>query len=99
MKSLRVAARIFVFCVASGGLWGAPAVQSGYVNVGPEKIYFETAGSGPAIVFIHDGVVHSRVWDDQFAGDRNQQYLFESASIFLARPSPFSSSLALLSSA
>ncbi|MFH1197863.1 MAG: alpha/beta hydrolase [bacterium] len=41
--------------------------SSGFINVGKDKLYYEVAGEGPAIIFIHDGLVHSAVWDEQFS--------------------------------
>jgi pimeloyl-ACP methyl ester carboxylesterase len=50
-----------------------PAEQtSGYAPSGAAKIYFETAGAGPDLVFVHAGVSDSRMWDPQveaFAGN------------------------------
>lgn len=40
-------------------------VRSGYITVGPDSLYYETVGSGPVMILIHDGVVHSRIWDEQ----------------------------------
>ena len=40
--------------------------RSGYAPSGAANLYFETAGSGPALVFIHAGVSDSRMWDPQF---------------------------------
>jgi len=41
--------------------------QSGYIDVKDGKLYYETNGQGDeTIVLIHDGLVHSVVWDDQF---------------------------------
>jgi pimeloyl-ACP methyl ester carboxylesterase len=41
--------------------------DSGYVDVPNGKLYFESAGSGAeTIVFIHDGLVHHEIWDNQF---------------------------------
>lgn len=37
----------------------------GYVDVPHGRLYYETAGDGPALVLIHDGLLHSAVWDDQ----------------------------------
>jgi hypothetical protein len=31
------------------------------------RIYYEVAGSGPALVLIHGGQMDSRMWDEQFA--------------------------------
>jgi len=42
-------------------------VESGYIKVPNGKLYFETTGSGEeTIVFIHDGLVHHEIWDNQF---------------------------------
>jgi len=41
--------------------------DSGYIQVENGKLYYETAGQGEeTLVFIHDGLVHSAVWDQQF---------------------------------
>jgi pimeloyl-ACP methyl ester carboxylesterase len=37
---------------------------SGYLDVGGCKIYYETRGSGSAIVLLHDGLLSSVVWDE-----------------------------------
>jgi 3-oxoadipate enol-lactonase len=39
---------------------------SGYAQSGAAKIYFETTGAGPDLVFVHAGVSDSRMWDAQF---------------------------------
>ncbi|UCD74741.1 MAG: alpha/beta hydrolase [Phycisphaerales bacterium] len=48
---------------------GAPSVpepmQAGYADVGGGEIYYEVFGDGPAVVLIHDGLMHSEVWDCQ----------------------------------
>ena len=41
-------------------------VKSGYASSGAANLYFETAGNGPALVFLHAGVADSRMWDPQF---------------------------------
>jgi pimeloyl-ACP methyl ester carboxylesterase len=43
----------------------APGLKSGYLGTGEDKVYYEAAGAGPAIVFIHDGVLPSEEWDGQ----------------------------------
>ena len=40
--------------------------NSGYVDSEGAKIYFESAGNGPALVFIQAGVADCRMWDPQF---------------------------------
>ena len=37
---------------------------SGYLDVAGSKIYYEERGSGPAIVLLHDGLLHSVTWDE-----------------------------------
>jgi len=40
---------------------------SGYIRTGDDSIFYEFSGSGPAMVLIHDGLVHREVWDAQFS--------------------------------
>jgi pimeloyl-ACP methyl ester carboxylesterase len=42
------------------------AVQTGYAPAGGAKLYFECAGAGAPLVFLHAGVSDSRMWDPQF---------------------------------
>ncbi len=44
----------------------ADGITTGYVASEGAKIYFETAGGGPALVFLHAGVADRRMWDTQF---------------------------------
>ena len=37
-----------------------------YTPVRGEKLYYETAGEGTPLVFVHAGFLDSRMWDDQF---------------------------------
>ena len=37
---------------------------SGYLDVGGSKIYYETRGSGPAIILLHDGLLPAVTWDE-----------------------------------
>lgn len=41
--------------------------QTGYAEANGARVYYETAGEGPAVVFIHAGVGDRRMWNDQFA--------------------------------
>jgi len=41
-------------------------VNSGYVSVEGDKIYYELAGEGDNIVLLHDGLIHREIWDEQF---------------------------------
>jgi 3-oxoadipate enol-lactonase len=44
------------------------STNSGYLNVKDGKLYYEYQGNGDeTIVFIHDGLVHGVVWDNQFS--------------------------------
>jgi 3-oxoadipate enol-lactonase len=45
---------------------GTSAVKTGYAPYNGAKLYFETRGDGPALVFIHAGVSDHRMWDPQF---------------------------------
>jgi pimeloyl-ACP methyl ester carboxylesterase len=40
--------------------------KSGFAPADDARIYFESAGAGPAVVFIHAGVSDRRMWDPQF---------------------------------
>ena len=63
------------FAVAVALLWfalGAAAqttpvaggAGSGYIDAGGSKLYFEECGSGPGVVLLHDGLLHSVTWDE-----------------------------------
>jgi pimeloyl-ACP methyl ester carboxylesterase len=43
----------------------------GYIAVPGGKIYTEVDGEGPAVVFVHAGVAHLRMWDEQVAALRD----------------------------
>ena len=44
------------------------SVISGYIDVKDGKLYYETLGHGDrTIVFVHDGLIHGVVWDNQFS--------------------------------
>ena len=42
-------------------------ITEGTMNLDGERIYYETAGQGDAVLFAHAGFVDSRMWDEQFA--------------------------------
>jgi len=42
-----------------------PDFSSGYAPSGRAQLYFETAGTGDALVFLHAGVSDSRMWEPQ----------------------------------
>lgn len=39
----------------------------GFAEANGARIYFESAGEGAAVIFLHAGVADRRMWDDQFA--------------------------------
>lgn len=41
--------------------------NSGYISVPNGRLYYEDAGQGTCIAFIHDGMLHSEAYDPQFA--------------------------------
>ncbi len=43
---------------------GTDKETSGYLDVGGSKIYYETRGSGAAIILLHDGLLHAVTWDE-----------------------------------
>ncbi len=40
--------------------------QTGFAEINGAKIYYEIAGAGHPLVFIHGGLVDSRLWDENF---------------------------------
>ncbi len=56
-------------CAGPGGIDPfAPKRASGYVEVDAGRLYFETAGSGTPVVFLHAFALDTRMWDDQYEG-------------------------------
>ena len=45
---------------------GAPPAGN-TLDVGGSKIYYEQCGSGPSVVLLHDGLIHSVTWDGSWA--------------------------------
>jgi pimeloyl-ACP methyl ester carboxylesterase len=41
--------------------------KSGYAEVNGVQLYFEIAGEGADLVFVHAGCADSRMWDPQFS--------------------------------
>jgi pimeloyl-ACP methyl ester carboxylesterase len=41
--------------------------KSGFVDVDGGRLYYQEAGQGPTVVFLHDGLLHSGTWDEQIA--------------------------------
>ena len=71
--------RAISIIVLTGCLCGVPGISqelSGpraegetgrFLDLGGSHIYYEECGSGPAIVLLHDGLVHSVTWDGVWA--------------------------------
>jgi 3-oxoadipate enol-lactonase len=41
-------------------------IQTGFAPINGAQLYYEMAGSGKTLVFVHAGVADNRLWDDQF---------------------------------
>jgi 3-oxoadipate enol-lactonase len=54
-------------------------VDQGYVDSGGARLFYQTSGTGQALVFIHAGVADSRMWRLQFEGlaDTNRIVAFD----------------------
>ncbi len=64
MKALSLSTFVLIlFC----GFAVAQTGNSGYIDAGEAKIFYEMAGDGDALIFIHDGLVHREIWDEQFS--------------------------------
>src|SRR5437868_613512 len=50
--------------IADGGGPSPASERSGYLDLSGSKLYYEECGSGPAIVLLHDGLLHSVSWDE-----------------------------------
>jgi 3-oxoadipate enol-lactonase len=58
---------LLLLLTASSHFARALTRTSGYAEVNGTRLYYETMGKGRAVVFIHGGLVDSRMWDNQFA--------------------------------
>lgn len=43
-----------------------PETQTGYFETNGAKLYYEVAGEGHPLVFVHAGIADSSMWDEQF---------------------------------
>lgn len=82
-------------CLAGSTLISAKEkTQSGTVEVNGTRLYYETAGEGPAVVLVHGGLVDSRLWDDQMKAfakhHRVVRYDLRGFGRSAAAPQPFS---------
>jgi 3-oxoadipate enol-lactonase len=48
------------------GALAGQQIEAGYLRVGSDSIYFEVAGTGAPVILMHDGLVHSATWREQF---------------------------------
>jgi pimeloyl-ACP methyl ester carboxylesterase len=56
-------------CAGPGGIDPfAPKREGGYVDVDGGRLYYEAAGTGTPVVFLHAFALDTRMWDDQFEG-------------------------------
>jgi pimeloyl-ACP methyl ester carboxylesterase len=46
---------------------GGIQIEAGYADIFGAPLYYEIAGSGPALVLLHEGFADSRMYDDQVA--------------------------------
>ena len=55
------------FSICANDALGSPVMNSGYVDVPGGKLYYDAIGEGQPLVMIHDGLLHRKTWDYQFA--------------------------------
>jgi pimeloyl-ACP methyl ester carboxylesterase len=67
MRIEKLLSALIVSCIiiAVPSVSRASAVKTGIVEANGAKLYYETQGEGPALVFIHGGGYDRRMWDDQ----------------------------------
>ena len=64
LKSSALALAAALAAVAPIGAQTRSEAGGSFITVGESRLYFEECGSGPeAVLLVHDGVVHSSVWD------------------------------------
>lgn len=52
-------------------------METGFVAAGNCRIYYESHGSGPAVLFLHAGVADSRMWRGQLELDGHRSVVFD----------------------
>lgn len=69
-----------------------PRVNTGFVSEGSCDIYFQTAGEGQAVLFIHAGVADSRMWRDQMGLEGYRAIAFDQRGFGRTKwlPDPYS---------
>jgi pimeloyl-ACP methyl ester carboxylesterase len=63
-------------------------IAPGYVQIAGGRLYYEAAGSGPAIVLLHSGNFDSRTWDPQFRALAKDHRVIRYDARGLGRSSP-----------
>jgi 3-oxoadipate enol-lactonase len=63
---MKIFVHIFFSLILVRGFSFAQIGSSGYISAGNDKIFYEAAGQGPILIFLHDGLVHREIWDNQF---------------------------------
>jgi len=67
MRSHFFICMMFVFFITNVGEGQQISGDSGYINVKDGKLYYEMKGEGDeTIIFLHDGLVHGEIWNNQF---------------------------------
>ena len=64
MNLPRAATAFLVIALANCATLGGSG-QSGYTEMNDGRLYYETAGSGEPLVFVHGFTLDRRMWDDQ----------------------------------
>lgn len=76
------------------GRSNSPARTAGMAAVNGTRLYYETAGKGSPLVFIHGGLVDSRLWDEPFKEFAKRyrvvRYDLRGFGTSAAAPEPFS---------
>jgi pimeloyl-ACP methyl ester carboxylesterase len=64
--------------------------ETGFVNLGDGKLWYETGGEGDTLVLVHAGFVDSRMWDDQWKAftDRYRVIRFDQRGFGKSDPAP-----------
>ncbi|MGB5850038.1 MAG: alpha/beta fold hydrolase [Ignavibacteriaceae bacterium] len=68
MRKLYFNILVLTFLITNVSVSQENSMVSGYISVNGGELYYETYGQGDeTILFIHDGLVHGEVWDNQFS--------------------------------
>ena len=52
--------------VPCSGTVAAMHIRRDYVDIDGDRLFYEVAGSGPALLFLHAGIADGRMWDAEF---------------------------------